>query len=137
MDKKLNVKAKNLIEDIDDLIDVDFGELQPISYMIDWPLWETRKLSGTTNTKIVHIEKRDSKQGHLRFITQVPPLEEFEHHWHNAGETCTVIGGVMGDKKTGHIWKLNDVAMWSKGEKHKPWNPSAIEPLFILVDFYY
>ena len=123
--------AKNLIEEIDSLLDIDYSGLQSVANLKTWPLWETRKLNGTINTKVI------STNNHIRFVTQIPPLEEFEDQWHDCPETCRVLGGQLGDKTSGKIWNVDQIACFSKGQKHKPWNPSPIYPCFLIVDFYF
>jgi len=123
-------KVENLIQEINDLVDLKFDSLQSWSVLKKWAVGESRKLSNTISTKVIDSDD------HIRFVTQIPPDEEFENHWHDCAEICTVLAGQLKDKVTGKIWNVNDKAVFSKGQKHVPMNPSSIVPCFIIVDFH-
>jgi hypothetical protein len=122
--------VRNLISEIGSLIDQRFSNLQSWESLTKWEVGTSKKLDGTINTKIIGTEK------HMRFITQIPPLESFERHWHDCSETCIPLCGILGDKDTGNTWSVNEQAVFSKGQQHTPWNPSSKETLFLQVDFY-
>ena len=123
-------KVENLIQEINDLVDLKFDNLQSWVALKKWAIGESRKLSGTISTKVIDTNE------HIRFVTQIPPNEEFENHWHDCAEICTVLSGQLQDKVTGKIWGVNDKAVFSKGQKHVPMNPSPVVPCFLIVDFH-
>ena len=124
-------KVRNLVKQTDNLIDLDFGNLQSWGAMVDWPIGESRKIGNTINTKVFQSNNQ------MRFITQIPPLEEFPKHWHDCAEICKILAGQMGDKLTDRVWSMNEEAIFSRGEKHTPWNPLTDVTLFMTVDFYF
>lgn len=123
-------KVENLISDIHNLLEHKYDNLQSWADLSTWPVGESRILDKTINTKIFQSKNR------MRFLTQIPPLEDFLQHWHDCAETCTVMAGILGDKISGREWRVDELAVFSAGQKHIPWNPSPIETLYIAVDFY-
>ena len=124
-------KVTNLIAEIDELLNHSFENLVSKEDIKGWKVGESRILSGTISTKVLE----DTRHG--RFITQIPPLGDFDPHWHDIAEVCKVLGGTMGCKIKGRIWKVDEVAVFSKGEKHQPYNPDPKKACFLQVDFYY
>jgi hypothetical protein len=125
-----NKKVDNLIREINDLVDFEFEDLQAWQDLKKWKLGESRLINGTVNTKII------DKVDRLRFIVQIPPLAEFGKHWHDCNESCTVISGKLKDKLTGKVWEESQQAIFSKGQKHVPCNPSRVQSCFLIMNFF-
>lgn len=124
-------KIDGLIDEIDQLISLDFSNLQSWKATHrDWKVGESRSVQGSGNTKIYQNEIM------MRFFTVIPPLVEFPDHWHDCVEICQIQAGVLGDKKTGARWHVNQTAVFPKGIPHIPYNPSPDTSLYMIVEFY-
>lgn len=124
-------KIDGLIDEIDQLINLDFSNLQSWkSTYENWKVGESKSVQGSGNTKIYQDKKM------MRFITVIPPLVEFPDHWHDCVEVCYVLSGILGDKKSGINWKKDEKAIFSKGNSHIPYNPSSDTDLYMIVEFF-
>lgn len=123
-------KVENLIQEINDLIDTKFDNIQTWASLKKWKCGESRKINKSVNTKIIDTEN------HVRFVTQIPPQQSFDQHWHDCDEMCTVLSGQLKDEVTGRVWNTDGKAIFSRGQKHIPLNPSSVHDLFLVVDFY-
>lgn len=122
-------KISSLISNIHTMIDYSFDDLQSLASVLDWPVNESRNINGTLSTKIFQSGKLS------RFITHLPPKTGFPEHWHDCSETCTVLSGRLGDKTSKKTWQRNETAIFSRGQKHSPYNPDDTETCYLLVEF--
>lgn len=123
-------KIQNLLSEIEDIVDQDYDDLQDWNVLYDWPLGETRRIGDTINTKVVH------SSNHIRLITIILPGGGFPKHWHDVAEMCRVLAGLLKDLVTGMIWKRDELAIFSRGQKHIPVNPDKSFPTWLEVNFY-
>ena len=124
-----NLKEK--IKEIEQLISFDYSEMQGWAALRKFVLnKEVVFQNGIRNFKIIETDKL------IRLITTIPPLQTFEVHWHDCGERIEVLAGEMGDKLTNRIFETNENIVYSKGERHQPFNPSSFNHCIVLVDFY-
>lgn len=123
--------VNGLIKEIDQLISLDFNNLQ--SWKATWNNWkvgESKSVEGSGNTKIFQDDKM------MRFITVIPPLVKFPNHWHDCTEKCGVLSGVLADEVSGKEWGINETAVFPIGKPHVPYNPSSTEDLYMVVEFF-
>ena len=120
-----------LLADITGLYDQqDFDKLQPFNSLSDWEINETKVISQTVNTKISETLTQ------IKFLTCLPPKTAFDGHWHDCSEVCRVICGTLEDKVTGYTWYKEDIAMFSKGQRHQPINPQSNKGTWLEVIFH-
>lgn len=124
-------EVDGLIQEIDQLINLDFSSLQAWKpTWNDWAVGESKSVGGSGNTKIYQDKKM------MRFVTVIPPLVEFPEHWHDCIEVCLVLSGILGDKITGRTWKRDEKAVFQVGKVHTPYNPSPDTDLYMVVEFF-
>lgn len=125
----MQTSPAELIQQINALIDHKFDSLQAWTDMRDWPLGATRRIGRTTNTKIYD----DGKV--MKFLSCFPPLTEMDEQWHDCNEYCRIITNTLADKVSAREWNAGGVAVFGRGQKHTPYNPSPTETTWIEVVF--
>lgn len=71
-----------------------------------------------------------------RYIVRIPPNTESNIHWHNCSERCKVLSGEMYDTIKERRLRVNEEIIYSRGERHRQYNPSLTDWCVMLVDFH-
>lgn len=124
-------KAETLINEINELLDLDTSSIMQFKELQSIDNNKTAKMEGGAKvTKIAETQRV------IRFLAEFEPGTEIKTHWHDCTEICTILGGVMGDKATGFVYSKDERVIFSKGQKHHPFNPSSNTTLYVLVEFF-
>lgn len=84
----------------------------------------------------VELKRIYETKNFARHIMTIPPKAKTELHRHGFVERCKVLAGSMKDLVKGTQVNINGEIIYSKGEKHQQYNPSATEPCIMVVDFH-
>lgn len=123
-------RIKDLFSELEDMVAHDFENLQDWDTLYAWPVGESRRIGDTINTKVYQSATE------MRFITIILPGGQFDKHWHDIAETCRVIAGILKDLLSGMVWGRDEVAVFSRGQKHIPANPDQLLPTWLEVKFH-
>lgn len=125
-------KARSLITEISNILDLDINALLGKRALKKWPLNVSQNFNDIISTKIF------SKENLVRLRIEMPPNKSLDLRWHDCLEKCTVVSGVLADQEQPlKKWKKGQVCIIEKMQKHKLYNPSSTEVLHLIVDFYF
>ena len=103
----------------------DFKDLE--DYELDKPV--------TIENNII-VKKIEQFKHLVRMIVTVPPKASFNSHIHTYLECIKVLSGTLKDDSKQITATYDNTIIYSRGEPHKPYNPSTSQDCILLIDFY-
>jgi hypothetical protein len=125
-------ELSGMISEISKIISVDFKDLVEIESLVeDWEVGEVRMIGEATNTLLL------KEDGRVRIKTVIPPGAEFNKHFHNWNERCSIQEGKLRDRlfQKDRTWDRFNPYYVPRMIEHKPYNPSKEKSTAVIVDF--